>query len=112
MESYKKLFRTTGFTFGGNYYGKKSYVQNYYDLVRDVLNGKYDGIPSSDKLSKMFMSTIYLEYDNLPKSVKDRKLYKELGDIYVLTNKDIKGLNAAIARIGKHLNKPFEIHQR
>jgi hypothetical protein len=39
----------------------------------------------------------------MPDSVKNRNLYKELGDIYVLTNKDIVGFNAAIDRISKTL---------
>lgn len=111
MKTYKKLFRSNGFTFSGNHYGKKSYVQNYYDLVKDILDGVYDEVPSSNNLTKMFMSTIYLEYDNLPQSVKDRKLYKQLGDIYVLTNKDVKGLNAAISRIGKYMGREVEFHQ-
>ena len=111
MKSYKKLFKTDGFTFGGNHYGNKSYTQNYYNLVKDILDGKYGGVHGSNKLSKMFMSTVYLEYKDLPQSVKRRKLYKELGDIYVLTNKDINGFSAAVRRIGRYMNKSVEIHQ-
>jgi len=109
MKSYKKLFKTDGFTFGGNHYGNKSYTQNYYDLVKDILDGRYGVVPSSGKLSKMFMSTVYLDYDDMPRSVRDRKLYKELGDIYVLTNKGIKGFKDAVIRIGRYMNEEVEI---
>jgi hypothetical protein len=53
----------------------------------------------------MFGGTVRLDYDSMPVSVKERKLYKPLGDIYVLTNKDIKGFSSAINRIGKIMNK-------
>ena len=45
----------------------------------------------------------------MPVSVKDRNLYKQLGDIYVLTNKDIKGLNSVIKRISKYMDKKVVI---
>jgi hypothetical protein len=47
----------------------------------------------------------------MPNSVKIRGLYKELGDIYVLTNKDIGGFNAAIDRISKTLGTPVRFLQ-
>ena len=102
MKTYKKLFME-GFTFNGKDYCLKSYIMNYYNLVKDILDGVHGDVPSPSTLSKMFMSTVYLEYNQMPVSVKDRNLYKELGDIYVLTNKDIGGFNAAIDRISKTL---------
>jgi hypothetical protein len=45
----------------------------------------------------------------MPSSVKSRRLFKKLGDIYVLRNKDIKGFNSAIQRIGKELKVEVEI---
>jgi hypothetical protein len=104
MKTYKKLFME-GFTFNGKDYCLKSYIMNYYNLVADILDGVHGDVPSPSTLSKMFMSTVYLEYDQMPVSVKDRNLYKQLGDIYVLTNKDIKGLNSVIKRISKYMDK-------
>jgi hypothetical protein len=108
MNTYKKLFME-GFTFNGKDYCLKSYIMNYYNLVADILDGVHGDVPSPSTLSKMFMSTVYLEYDQMPVSVKDRNLYKELGDIYVLTNKDIKGLNSVIKRISKYMDKKVVI---
>jgi hypothetical protein len=108
MKTYKKLFME-GFTFNGKDYCLKSYIMNYYNLVADILDGVHGDVPSPSTLSKMFMSTVYLEYDQMPVSVKDRNLYKELGDIYVLTNKDIKGLNSVINRISKYMDKKVVI---
>jgi hypothetical protein len=104
MKTYKKLFME-GFTFNGKDYCLKSYIMNYYNLVADILDGVHGDVPSPSTLSKMFMSTVYLEYNQMPVSVKDRNLYKQLGDIYVLTNKDIKGLNSVIKRISKYMDK-------
>ena len=104
MKTYKKLFME-GFTFNGKDYCLKSYIMNYYNLVADILDGVHGDVPSPSTLSKMFMSTVYLEYDQMPVSVKDRNLYKQLGDIYVLTNKDINGLNSVIKRISKYMDK-------
>jgi len=108
MKTYKKLFME-GFTFNGKDYCLKSYIMNYYNLVKDILDGVHGDVPSPSTLSKMFMSTVYLEYSQMPLSVKDRNLYKELGDIYVLTNKDIKGLNSVIKRISKYMDKKVVI---
>ena len=108
MKTYKHLF-TQGFTFNGKDYSLRSYIQNYYNLVQDILNGEHGKVPSPETLTKMFMSTVYTEYDNMPISVKTNKLYKELGDIYVLTNKDKHGLNMALKRISKHMNKKVDI---
>lgn len=104
MKSYKTLF-TEGFVFNGKNYSSKSYIKNYYDLVKDILDGVHGDVPSPSTLSKMFKSTVYLEYDNMPTSVKDKKLYKELGDIYVLTNKGIPAINSVVKRISNHMNK-------
>lgn len=105
MKSYKALFTEEGFNFNGKSYSLNSYTMNYYNLVKDILDGVHGSVPSPQVLSDMFMSTVYTEYDKMPKSVKDRSLYKQLGDIYVLTNKDIKGFNSAIMRISKLMNK-------
>ena len=108
MKTYKKLFME-GFTFNGKDYCLKSYIMNYYNLVKDILDGVHGDVPPPSTLSNMFMSTVYLEYDQMPVSVKNRNLYKELGDIYVLTNKDIKGLNSVIKRISKYMDKKVVI---
>ena len=108
MKNYKQLFKE-GFTFNGKDYCLKSYIMNYYNLVVDILDGVHGDVPPPSTLSKMFMSTVYLEYNQMPLSVKDRNLYKELGDIYVLTNKDIKGLNSVIKRISKYMDKKVVI---
>lgn len=104
MKSYKKLFTENGFTFNGKEYGNKSFTMNYYNLVKDILDGVHGETPNPSTLTKMFMSTVSLDYNSLPTSVKERKLYKELGDIYVLTNKDIKGFEKVITRIGRYMN--------
>jgi hypothetical protein len=104
MKNYKQLFKE-GFTFNGKDYSSKSYIMNYYKLVEDILNGVHGDVPAPGVLSKMFMSTVYTDYDKMPKSVRNRKLFKELGDIYVLTNKDINGINSAVKRISLHMNK-------
>ena len=108
MKTYKKLFME-GFTFNGKDYCLKSYIMNYYNLVKDILDGVHGDVPSPSTLSKMFMSTVYLDYNQMPVSVKDRNLYKQLGDIYVLTNKDIKGINSVINRISKYMDKKVVI---
>jgi hypothetical protein len=110
MELYKSLFMEKGFTFNGEQYGGKSFTASYYNLVKDILNGKHGKIPGPRILNKMFMSTVYINYDDMPKSVKDRKLYKQLGDIYVLTNKSIKGFSRVIKRISDHMEKPVIFH--
>jgi len=110
MKSYKKLFREEGFTFNGKLYGDKSFTMNYYNLVKDILDGVHGKTPPPTTLSKMFMSTVSLDYNSLPSSVKERKLYKELGDIYVLTNKDIKGFSSSISRISKYMDVSVIYH--
>jgi len=110
MKLYKNLFIEGGFTFNGKLYRDRSFTANYYNLVKDVLDGIHGTTPKPNTLSKMFMSTVYLNYEDLPPSVKVRKLYKELGDIYVLTNKDIKGFSRAISRISKHMKKSVTFH--
>jgi hypothetical protein len=111
MKSYKKLFTESGFTFNGKHYGDKSFTMNYYMLVKDILDGVHGSTPNPTTLSKMFMSTVSLDYNSLPHSVKERKLYKELGDIYVLTNKDIKGFEQAITRIGNYMDMKVMFHR-
>lgn len=110
MKSYKNLFTENGFTFNGKHYGDKSFTMNYYNLVKDILDGVHGKTPNPSTLSKMFMSTVSLDYNSLPSSVKERKLYKELGDIYVLTNKDIKGFSSSISRIGKYMGVSVVFH--
>lgn len=110
MKSYKNLFKADGFTFGGKEYSNKSFTQNYYDLVKDILDGVHGSVPDSITLKNMFKSTVYVNYDDMPVSVKNRSLYKELGDIYVLTNKDIKGFSSAINRIGGFMGKEVNIY--
>jgi hypothetical protein len=110
MEAYKVLFMEKGFTFNGKQYGGNSFTASYVSLVEDVLNGKHGKIPGPKTLTKMFMSTVYINYDDIPKSVKDRKLYRELGDIYVLTNKSIDGFSSAIKRISKYMSKSVIFH--
>ena len=110
MKSYKKLFTENGFTFNGKQYGDRSFTMNYYKLVKDILDGVHGKTPTPTTLSKMFMSTVYLDYNSLPSSVKERRLYKELGDIYVLTNKDIKGFSSSITRIGKYMGISVVFH--
>ena len=99
MGSYKTFFIEGGFTFNGKLYRGRSFTVNYYNLVKDVLDGVHGNTPKPNTLSKMFMSTVCINYEDMPTTVKERKLYKELGDIYVLTNKDIKGFSRSISRI-------------
>ena len=108
MKNYKKLFMK-GFTFNGKLYSSKSYITSYYELVKDILDGVHGTLPEPSLLPKMFGATVYLDYNDMPTSVKENKLYKELGDIYVLTNKDIKGINSVIKRISNYMNKEVVI---
>jgi hypothetical protein len=105
MKTYRHLFEDkVGFIYNGKHYNDKSYTMNYYHLVKDILDGIHGTkLPTGSELTKMFGATVYTEYDKMPESVTTRRLYKELGDIYVLTNKDIRGFNAAIDRISKTL---------
>jgi hypothetical protein len=105
MKTYKHLFKDkVGFIYNGKHYNNKSYTMNYYELVKDILDGVHGTkIPVGSELVRMFGATVYTNYEDMPPSVKSRGLFKELGDIYVLTNKDIDGFNAAIDRISKTL---------
>jgi len=113
MKTYKHLFEDkVGFIYNGKHYDNKSYTMNYYNLVKDILDGVYGNkLPTGTELTKMFGATVYTKYDDMPNSVRLRGLYKELGDIYVLTNKDIGGFNAAIDRISKTLGVPVKFLQ-
>jgi hypothetical protein len=113
MKTYKHLFEDkVGFIYNGKHYDNKSYTMNYYNLVKDILDGVYGNkLPTGTELTKMFGATVYTNYDDMPNSVKLRGLYKELGDIYVLTNKDIGGFNATIDRISKTLGTSVKFLQ-
>ena len=103
MKNYSSLFQRKGFEFNGQLYNNKSYTEAYYELVKDVLDQNHGSFKNNVSINKALGKTIYLNYNDMPKSVKTRKLYKKLGNIYVLRNKDIKGFNSAIHRIGKAL---------
>ena len=105
MKTYKNLFTEKGFTFNEKQYYSNSHIMNYYNLVQDILDGVHGALPKPSILTKMFMSTVYTEYEQMPRSVKERNLYKKLGDIYVLTNKDIDGINSSVKRISKYMGK-------
>ena len=113
MKTYKHLFEDkVGFIYNGKHYNNKSYTMNYYNLVKDILDGTHGTkIPTGSELIKMFGATVYTNFDNMPNSVKERGLYKELSDIYILTNKDIEGFNAAISRIAKTLGASVKFLQ-
>ncbi len=110
MKNYSSLFQRKGFEFNGQLYNNKSYTEAYYELVKDVLDQNHGTFKNHVAINKAFGKTIYLNYNDMPSSVKNRKLYKKLGDIYVLRNKDIKGFNSAIQRIGKALKVEVEIN--
>ena len=109
MKNYSSLFQRKGFEFNGQLYNNKSYTEAYYELVRDVLEQNHGSFKNHIAIKKAFGKTIYLNYNDMPDSVKKRCLYKKLGDIYVLRNKDIKGFNSAIQRIGKSLKVEVEV---
>lgn len=96
-----------GFVFNGRLYNEKHFINNYYHLVRDILDYVHGPVPDGRDLKKMFGATVHTSKDTMPTSVLKRELYKPLNDIYVLTNKDIKGLQSAIARIGKVMKKDY-----
>ncbi len=108
MKSYKKLFRE-GFTFNGKDYNSKSYIMSYYELVKDILDGVHGTVPNGKVLSKMFMSTVYLEFSDMPNNLVTKRLYEPLGDIYVSKNIGIGAINCAIDRISKIMGKEFVI---
>jgi hypothetical protein len=80
----------------------------YYDLVKDVLEGKHGEFASKKDATNALGRTVRLNYSELPESVLKYKLYKPLNDIFVVTNKDVKGFNSAIQRISKKLNVEVE----
>lgn len=104
MKSYRKLFME-GFTFNGKDYHSKSYIMSYHDLVKDILDGVHGDLPSSKELKKMFGSTVYKDYGDIPTGVVTRRLYEPLGDIYVTKNIGIGGINSVIERIAKYMGK-------
>ena len=103
MKTFKTLFPDSQFEFNKTKYNNKSYAMAYYDLVKDVLEGKHGEFATKKDASIALGKTICLDYNELPESVLKHKLYKPLNDIYVVTNKDIKGFNSAIQRISKKL---------
>jgi hypothetical protein len=80
----------------------------YYDLVKDVLEGKHGEFASKKDATYALGRTVCLNYSELPESVLKYKLYKPLNDIFVVTNKDVKGFNSAIQRISKKLKVEVE----
>jgi hypothetical protein len=104
MKSYRKLFME-GFTFNGKDYHSKSYIMSYHDLVKDILDGVHGDLPSSKVLKKMFGSTVYKDYGDIPQGVITRRSYVVLGDIFLLKNIGIGGINSAIERISKYMGK-------
>ena len=105
MKSYRELFIKKGFIFNGKSYKYKSYSENYFNLVKDILDGVHGNVPEPETLSEMFGKTIWTNYNDIPSGVKERKLYKELGDIYVLGYKGVNDFNVLVKRISKHINK-------
>ena len=108
MTTFKTLFPDSQFEFNKTKYNNKSYAMAYYDLVKDVLEGKHGEFATKKDASIALGRTICLNYEELPESVLKYKLYKPLNDIYVVTNKDIKGFNSAIQRISKKLKVEVE----
>jgi hypothetical protein len=83
---------------------------SYYELVKDILDGVHGDVPNSKMLTKMFMKTVYTEFNHMPKSIVAKKLYQPLGDIYVTRSMGIGAINCAIERIGKYMGKEVVIH--
>ena len=117
MKNYRDLFiekepmkRKEGITFGGVHYDTPRYSEIFYSLTKDILDGVYDEDYSPKELHSMFKKTIRLNYDDLPVSVKKKKSYRKLGDIYVLMNNDVKGYVRVIQRIGEVTKKDIEFH--
>lgn len=108
MKSYKKLFKN-GFVFNGIEYDSNIYVTNYFNLVKDILDGVHGDLPSSKKLSEMFKSTIRLEYDDLPPSVREKKAYRELGDVYVITYKGSEKMKSEIKKFAEVMEVDLDI---
>jgi hypothetical protein len=109
MKSYRKLFME-GFTFNGKDYCSSSYIMSYCELVKDILEGVHGDVPKSKMLKKMFMKTIYQKSEDMPKSIISRKLYYQLGDIYITKSMGIEAINSVVERIGKYMGKEVVIH--
>ena len=108
MTTFKTLFSDSQFKFNNTKYNNKSYAMAYYDLVKDVLEGKHGEFASKKDATNALGRTVCLNYSELPESVLKYKLYKPLNDIFVVTNKDVKGFNSAIQRISKKLKVEVE----
>ncbi len=108
MTTFKTLFSDSQFEFNNTKYNNKSYAMAYYDLVKDVLDGKHGEFASKKDATYALGRTVCLNYSELPESVLKYKLYKPLNDIFVVTNKDVKGFNSAIQRISKKLKVEVE----
>jgi len=111
MKSYKKLFamsedNKSSFIFNGKSYKYRSFSENYFNLVKDVLDGVHGEIPKSTVLKNMFGKTVWDKYEDIPKSYRERNLYRELGDIYVQGYKGIPDFRIAVKRISEYMNKP------
>jgi hypothetical protein len=112
MKSYKKLFANSedskpSFNFNGKSYKYRSFSENYFNLVKDVLDGVHGKIPKSTSLNSMFGKTVWEKYEDIPESYKGkRKLYKNLGDVYVIGYKGIPDFKIAIKRISEYMDKP------
>lgn len=108
MTTFKTLFSDSQFEFNNTKYNNKSYAMAYFDLVKDVLEGKHGEFASKKDATYALGRTVCLNYSELPESVLKYKLYKPLNDIFVVTNKDVKGFNSAIQRISKKLKVEVE----
>jgi hypothetical protein len=56
------------------------------------------------------MKTIYQKSEDMPKSIISRKLYYQLGDIYITKSMGIEAINSVVERIGKYMSKEVVIH--
>jgi hypothetical protein len=102
MKSYKNLFRN-GFVFNGKVYDSNIHITNYFNLVKDLLDGEHGELPKSKELSLMFKSSIRLEYEDLPPSVQKNGQYRQLGDIYVITHKGSDKMKREIKQFAKFM---------
>lgn len=105
MKSYKELFVKKGFVFNGKSYNYKSYSENYFNLVKDILDGIHGRVPEPETLTDMFGKTIWINYDDMPEGVRERKAYKQLGDIYILGYKSVTDFNIIVKRISENMKK-------
>jgi len=117
MKSYKDLFieeepvkEKEGITFGGVHYDTPKYSEVFYSLTKDILDGVYNEGYTPGELRNMFKKSIRLSYDDLPVSVKKKRSFRKLGDIYVLLNNDVNGYVRTINRIGGLMKKNIEFH--